>query len=152
MKIFLFVAMTILIYFGKVCSLQCYVPGECNFSPVLEVVILDDVDDKLDNYNNCLIESITYNASWFSFDPNGNVCELFSSCTNLTTEYCNECLSGQLGCQPILCDTPGKCEVKNIYYVNIFYRHQDFIKIFSGYSYYSLYQTIKRQMFECMQG
>ena len=112
MKMFLFLTITILTYFGEVCSLQCYVPGECNFSPVLEVVILDDVDDELDNYNNCLIHSIMYNASWFSFDSNGNVCELFSSCTNLTTKYCEECFSGQLGCQPIFCDTPGKCEVR----------------------------------------
>ena len=121
MRRFVFVALTILTYIGKVCSLQCYVPGECNFSPVLEVVILDDVDDELDNYNNCLIQSIMYAASWFSFDPYGNVCELFRSCTNLTTEYCRECLSGQLGCQPILCETPGKCEVKNIYYTNNFF-------------------------------
>ena len=45
MKMFLFVAMTILTYFGKVCSLQCYVPGECNFSPVIDVIIQPDQNE-----------------------------------------------------------------------------------------------------------
>ena len=110
MKMFLFLTITILTYFGKVCSLQCYVPGECNFSPVIDVIIQPD-QNELDGYSICLFNSREYDASWFSFDPNGNVCELFSSCTNLTSEYCKECKSGQLGCQPILCNMPGKCEV-----------------------------------------
>ena len=117
MRRFIFVALTILTYFGKVCSLQCYVPGECNFSPVIDVIIQSD-QNELDGYSVCLINSRAYNASWFSFDPNGNVCELFSSCTNLTSEYCKECKSGQLGCEPILCNMPGKCEVSSKYQCN----------------------------------
>ena len=110
MKNIIFSTFIFLAYSSRIQGVQCYVPGECNFSPIIDAIIIDP-DSEFDGYSNCLIQSRAYNASWFSFDPNGNVCELFSSCTNLTTEYCQECKSGQLGCEPILCDTPGKCEV-----------------------------------------
>ena len=92
------------IAYQKVESLQCYVPGECYLSPTIDVIYHED-------YNSCLMESESLNASWFSFDPVVNVCELFSSCTNLTTYYCNQCISGERGCEQIMCDTIGQCQV-----------------------------------------
>ena len=96
--------LTIFLFAKKVKSLQCHVPGECNFSPVIDISIEDE-------YNYCLYNAGENNATWFSFDPNSNVCEMFSSCTNLTTDYCKECISGEVGCQPLLCNAVGTCEV-----------------------------------------
>ena len=102
---FLTLALVILaIAYQKVESLQCYVPGECYLSPTIDVIYHED-------YNSCLMESESLNASWFSFDPVVKVCELFSSCTNLTTYYCNQCISGERGCEQIMCDTTGQCQV-----------------------------------------
>ena len=75
MRRFVFVVLTILTYFGKVCSLQCYVPGECNFSPVIDVIIQPD-QNELDGYSVCLINSIAYDASWFSFDHQNHPSEV----------------------------------------------------------------------------
>ena len=49
----------------KVESLQCYVPGECYLSPTIDVIYHED-------YNSCLMESESLNASWFSSVPTGN--------------------------------------------------------------------------------
>ena len=95
---------TLITIYQKVIGLQCYVPGECSLSPTIDVIYHED-------YNSCLKESKAYNASWFTFDPDGNVCELFSSCTNLTTYYCDQCISGEMDCEPILCDAIGQCNV-----------------------------------------
>ncbi len=38
-------------------------------------------------------------CSWFSFDPQRNVCFLFKDCPSLD-EACQDCVSGEKGCSP----------------------------------------------------
>ena len=73
----------------------------CNF-------IKDNVDDCLSTCqqnDRCL---------WFSYDPLGQVCELFEDCESLSIEFCPQCISGESSCEPRICSFPGICEVCTI--------------------------------------
>merc|ERR1712223_2305462 len=85
-------------------DLLCFVEGECFQSPFLEISFEESEDD-------CLTHCQTVsNCTWFSFDPVENSCESFSSCTNLTSINCPQCVSGESNCKPKICNKPGVCQ------------------------------------------
>ena len=71
---------------------QCFVAGECTFGQ--QVDVLESADEL-----QCLtICQATANCTWFTFFPNSESCELFSSCGTVDDTLCPECISGQKEC------------------------------------------------------
>ena len=84
---------------------ECFVPGECNHNTLVDASIEQNEDI-------CLVLcQATPGCTWFTFDLESSVCELFETCTNRTTEYCPQCISGEARCERKQCGVTGRCEV-----------------------------------------
>ncbi len=88
---------------GNCNDLQCFIPGECRNSLGLDIL---PSTDKFQCLKSCQENS---NCTWFSFFPDSNVCQTFSSCENIDKTLCPNCISGQRGCesQAPICFVPG---------------------------------------------
>ena len=87
-------------------DLVCFEEGECIQSPFLGITFEQNEDDCLKHCQTIL------NCTWFTFDRKENSCETFTNCTNLSTEKCHSCVSGERECQSKICDASGVCQVK----------------------------------------
>ena len=64
-------------------DLVCFEEGECIQSPFLGITFEQNEDDCLKHCQTIL------NCTWFTFDRKENSCEIFTNCTNLSTEKCH---------------------------------------------------------------
>jgi hypothetical protein len=78
---------------GNCNDLQCFIPGECTNSQGLD--ILPSVDE-FQCLESCQENT---NCTWFSFFPDSNFCQTFSSCKNVDETLCPNCISGQRECE-----------------------------------------------------
>ena len=46
-------------------------------------------------------------CAWFTFFPHSKVCELLATCEHLEDKICQDCISGQRGCQKPICWVTG---------------------------------------------
>ena len=85
---------------------QCFVPGECTNSALVNALPAVDV-------NNCLqLCKNTSDCAWFTFVSYANFCELFSECNELAVDNCADCISGEKECEAPKCDVIGLCQVR----------------------------------------
>ena len=94
---------------------QCFVPGRCEHSDLIHATITDNPTD-------CLHACQTNpGCQWFSNDKTDGFCMEFSNCIELTTEQCQNCISGQKTClDPLQCSVVGECHgTYNFAYGNI---------------------------------
>ena len=79
--------------FTSVAAQQCNITGICINSEIIEV--LNDVVD----YDECLQECKQISdCQWFSYYPNGLLCEIFKNCVEIDPEICQTCVTSEKTC------------------------------------------------------
>ena len=78
---------------GNCNKLQCFIPGECTNSQEINIL------PSLDEFQCLEICQQDANCTWFSFFPDSNFCQMFSSCGSIEDTFCSNCISGQRECE-----------------------------------------------------
>ena len=82
---------------------QCDIKGEC-FNATLNGISITD------NAKECLKECIdVLDCKWFTYNPDGQVCEFLNNCEEINDETCPTCLSGEATCPLYECNLHGLC-------------------------------------------
>merc|ERR1712027_3038 len=82
---------------------QCFDLGQCKNSIALGATTADST-------NQCLqLCKETTGCEYLTFDHTNGACLLYTECTSLGTEECEQCLSGPVNCNYIECGIPGQC-------------------------------------------
>jgi len=82
---------------------QCFDLGQCKNSIALGATTADST-------NQCLqLCKETSGCEYLTFDHTNGACLLYTECTSLGTEECEQCLSGPVNCNYIECGIPGQC-------------------------------------------
>ena len=87
---------------------KCFMEGECTDSFVIST-------NTQESYKACLDLAKEFEeAHWITFDQDNKNCQLFSNCTNLSNEYCQNCTTSEVTCseEPI-CEVYGIGIVRN---------------------------------------
>jgi hypothetical protein len=85
---------------------QCFIPGECTNSLLVGATYPETSKECLEDCKN--LEQ----CHWFTFKSNGPQCELFKTCTDISVETCDDCLSGEVSCVVNECGIQGLCLVR----------------------------------------
>jgi hypothetical protein len=80
------------------------------------------------------------NCTWFSFFPDSNFCQTFSSCKNIDETSCPNCISGQRECEnPVpICFVQGKKGLSQ----GIFVSTEQGLPFFQFFLYFSLHSSV----------
>ena len=82
---------------------QCDIKGEC-FNATLNGISITD------NAKECLKEcKDVLDCKWFTYNPDGQVCEFLNNCDEINDKNCPNCLSGQATCPIYQCNLSGLC-------------------------------------------
>ena len=82
---------------------QCDIKGEC-FNATLNGISITD------NAKECLKEcKDVLDCKWFTYNPDGQVCEFLNDCDEINDKNCQNCLSGQATCPINQCNLSGLC-------------------------------------------
>ncbi|XP_059085583.1 uncharacterized protein LOC131882454 isoform X2 [Tigriopus californicus] len=85
-------------------GIQCFVPGECLDSQILDARPTDTSRACLN-----LCQNLT-GCEWFTWYTDSKVCTSLSGCLSLTEEKCgSNCISGEQECPEIQCGIQGRC-------------------------------------------
>ncbi len=57
---------------------------------------------KCQNWDDC---------KWYTYDPTLEDCLLFESCSTVSDDDCQSCLSGEVNCEAFKCGEKGLCQV-----------------------------------------
>ncbi|TRY80100.1 hypothetical protein TCAL_01997 [Tigriopus californicus] len=85
-------------------GIQCFVPGECLDSQILDA-------RPTNTSRECLTQcqSLT-GCEWFTWYTDSTVCTSLSGCLSLTQDKCgSNCISGEQECPEIQCEVHGRC-------------------------------------------
>lgn len=93
---------------------QCFIKGICADSQVIRSSHVPTTE------NNCLRDCQNEaDCSWFTYDHSLNLCLSFKNCTFLSSVQCQDCVSGEVACQPQDCSLSGFCKGTLIQYDQI---------------------------------
>merc|ERR1712027_258388 len=82
---------------------QCFDLGQCKNSIALGATTADST-------NQCLqLCKETTGCEYLTFDHTNGACLLYTECTSLGIDECEQCLSGPVSCEFIQCGIPGQC-------------------------------------------
>ena len=82
---------------------QCDIKGEC-FNATLNGISITN------NAKECLKEcKEDLDCKWFTYNPDGQVCEFLNNCDEINAESCPNCLSGEATCPLYQCNLQGIC-------------------------------------------
>ncbi len=94
-----------LLLFRKPTEPQCFQKGECQEGNFLGNSISTTYESCL-NYCHQVKD-----CKWFSYRPSTKACLAFSECSGLNSSGCQECISGEVGCNTTYsCKTKGLCK------------------------------------------
>ncbi len=83
----------------------CNADGQCINSTLLKILTASNSTECLDDckdYDGC---------NWFSYQPQGKLCELFANCNEISVDDCLDCVTGEVTCDDLQCNIPGQCQV-----------------------------------------
>ena len=86
---------------------QCNVRGECIDSDLLQIT---HANDYLECLKACQESS---DCNWYSYRKSQKYCVLYNTCSEISAEYCNDCVSGESTCPYYECNISGLCLVRN---------------------------------------
>ena len=83
-------------------DIGCFVPGECIEGNTVGLFSLETAEECLDRCKD------SASCLYFTHYRVGFVCLLLSECNGgLSTANCDDCVSGDVTCEPLECDEPG---------------------------------------------
>ena len=83
-------------------EIGCFVPGECQDSISIGVVQESTPEQCLDECK------ATDDCQYFSHYQDNAICILLLDCVELSDDNCVDCISGDVNCDILVCDEPGK--------------------------------------------
>lgn len=85
-------------------EIGCFMPGECVESSIVSLIFPETVEECLDWCKH------TESCLYFTHYQVDFVCLLLSECSGgLSTANCKDCVSGDVKCEMMECNEPGKC-------------------------------------------
>jgi len=87
---------------AKSADIGCFVNGECQESISIGVSEESTPESCL---NTC---KSTANCEFFTHYQDDNICLLLLDCVNLSDSDCTDCISGDVTCEELVCNEPGK--------------------------------------------
>lgn len=84
-------------------ELKCYIPGECLDSLIVDI-------SPTQNSRECLKKcQTTRGCEWFTYYNQTGLCASLTTCLNLKTGNCTDCISGEDECPEFICGAQGSC-------------------------------------------
>ena len=84
-------------------SPQCGVKGECTSSHLNGISIVANAKECL---KQCQEEP---DCEWYTYNPDGQICEFLEDCYEINDESCPNCVSGESSCPLYQCNVQGLC-------------------------------------------
>ena len=90
-----------LFFIGCLAQDSCHIQGRCYN---LNITMTD-------TYFDCQDACLTYdNCNYFTHEQTGDLCQLWSNCTNILSSLCPTCYTGEKYCPQVICDQHGMCQ------------------------------------------
>lgn len=89
-------------------EIGCFVDGECLKSDSVAVTQQNTSNECLDNCKN------TKGCQEFTFYGDASICILYTECVELSDADCSDCVSGDVTCESLVCNEPGKVTEQNV--------------------------------------
>ena len=84
---------------------QCDIRGECIDSDLLQIT-------STENSIECLkICQENTDCNWYTYRKSQKYCVLYNTCTEISDDYCSNCVSGESICPYYECNLSGLCLV-----------------------------------------